>query len=407
MTELFDPLRKLLLDTCSPVKSAEQARLLRLGLGLARPEKLLRLASREYLSPLLYYSLKPLHVPGYDWLLPRLKESYLKNTARNVLLLKWLKSLKREAGKDDIQMILLKGAGLAISAYNEVGLRPMADVDILVHQHHAGRVREIMEHSNMRPLFQDTNQDWLFSIKSHMVPYQSDDGILSLEVHTRLFDDRFIRFPELDPFEGTLRVDWDNEPFFVLDPYRAFVYGLYHSAVHHNFMFTLRDVLDLAYLVSYYGIDSEKVASVIGNTHARGLLMPLVDAAFGLSGRSKTAQGSTSGTGHAYLYWTNSVVMRRLPIQISSRLSDATLRAAVVLTGGIKEWSVRAFKPTGYELSIFYKSERHGGPIRRSLMILWTIGVCVIYIAVLPLFCIKIKGARLTSPLWLRTHEGP
>jgi hypothetical protein len=403
MTELFDPFRKLLLALCSPVKSTEQIKLSKQTLSKTAPERVLKLAAIEFLSPLLYYHLKQLNMPGYNGILPHLKDSYMKNTARNVLLLKQIKLLKKRAEQDGIQIILLKGAGLAISVYNEIGLRPMADIDILVHQQHTKRIMELMKDGNMHPLFKDTNQNWLYSIKSHIMPYQSDDNTLSLEVHTRLFDDRFIQFAKLNPFENTRTVTWDNESFLMPDPYTEFIYGLYHLAIHHNFSFRLRDIVDLQYMASYYKLVPEKIFSYIDSTHAAGLFLPLIHTAFEIPNQvqddkikiigkpAKQGHHDTAAITHAYLFWTNSVVMKYLPIQLSSRLSDATLRIATVLTSGIKIWLPRIFHFTDYEVSLFYKSPKHRGMFKRAGMALWLISVAIVYAIVLPLFYIKVK----------------
>ncbi len=395
MTGLFDPLRKLLADTCSPVKSAEKIKQLKYKLSKIKPEKLKKLADTEFLPPLLYYHLKTFNIPGYSHMLPQLKDSYMRNTARNVLLLKQLKALKKQAEQKGIKIILLKGAALAMSVYNEIGLRPMDDIDILVEQKHVDRIKELMEQNSMHPLFKDTNQNWLFNIKSHIVPYQTDDSILSLDVHTRLFDDRFIHFAELKPFENTFTINWDNESFLTLDPYTAFIYGLYHIAVHHNFSCKLRDIIDLSYAVSYYGLVPEKIFSYIDSTHAAGLFLPLIDTTFELSG-VKPEHHNAATISHAYLYWTNSVVMKYLPIQASSRLSDPALRIATVLTSGVKKWMLHIFRFTDYEVSIFYKSQK-GGILKKAFMGIWTIVIAIIYIVVLPLFYIKVKVQKIQT----------
>ena len=386
MTALFDPLRNLLLDVCSPVQSTEHRKVLKQTLEETEPERMLRLAAIEFLSPLFYYHLKQLNIPGYNGILPRLKESYMKNTARNVLLLKQVKLLKRQAEQDGIRILLLKGAGLSISVYNEIGLRPMADIDILVEQQHTARIRELMEQNNMHPLFKDTNQNWLFNIKSHIVPYQSADNTLSLEVHTRLFDDRFIHFADRDPFEKAFSVNWDNEAFLLPDPSVAFIYGLYHSVIHHNFSFRLRDIVDLRSMASSYNLKPEQITASLGPTHAAGIFLPLIDRAFDPSDANRKTR-----LPHAYLYWTNSVVMKYLPIQLTSRLSDATLRIATVFTSGEKIWLPRIFRFTNYEVSIFYKSQKHHGLLKRAGMALWLISVAIVYAIVLPLFYGKMK----------------
>ena len=383
MINLFDPIRQLLLDIVSPIKSQEQLISIKQRLKNTKPDNLLKLSSIEFLSPLLYYQMRSLNIPEYNKILQPLKDSYMRNTARNILLLKQIKLLKKQAEKEGIHFILLKGAGLAISIYNEVGLRPMADVDILIQKQHIQKIKSLMEQNNMHPLFKDTNQNWLFKIKSHIMPYQSEDNAMSLEAHTRLFDDRFIHFQDINPFDNARTVNWDNETFFILDPYTAFIYGLYHIVVHHNFSFRLRDICDLKYIVSFYKLNKKQLLAYIDTTHATELFLPLINIAF--------EDVKDASLTYVYLYWTNSVVMKYIPIQLSSRLTEVTLRIATALTSGLKNWFSGIFRFTNYEVSIFYKSPKRGGIFKRAGMALWLISIAIVYAIVLPLFYIKVK----------------
>ncbi|MGB9736213.1 MAG: nucleotidyltransferase family protein [bacterium] len=387
MNELFDPLRRLLLDVCAPVKSEEGIKQIKHKLHKVNPASIMKLATIEFLAPLLYYQLKSLSLEGYEPIMPRLKDSYLRNTARNLLLLKQIKLLKRQAEKEGIKIVLLKGAALSTTIYNEIGLRPMTDVDILVEQQDIERIRSMMQYNNMHPLFNDINQNWLYSIKSHIMPYQSDDNILSLEVHTRLFDDRFIHFKEIDPFDKLHTAHWDNESFFTPEPYIAFIYMLYHTVIHHNFSFRLRDVVDLQYMVSYFKLDMGELLSYVYETHAPELFLPLINAAFEPLGiRYKQSGKSTS---ISYLYWENSVVMKYVPIQLTSRLSDATLRITILLTSRPAYWLSRIFRFTDYEISIFYKSKQPHGIFKKIGMGLWILIVAIAHVLCYPIFRIS------------------
>lgn len=384
MKDLFDPLRRLLLDICSPVKSDEFIKNIKQRLVISNPYALLKLASIEFLSPLLYYELKSLNIQKYEDIFSQLKDIYIRNTARNILLLKQIKLLKRMAEKQSIKIILLKGVGLAMAVYNEVGLRPMTDIDILVEQQYVEQIKRLMNHINLHPLFADTNQDWLYKIKSHIMPYQSDDNILSLEVHTRLFDNRFIYFKETFPFEQTLTIKWDNESFLILEPHTAFVYMLYHIAIHHNFSFKLRDIVDLQYMVTYFKLNKNKILTCIRGTNSIGLLMPLINIAFEPS--SSTVQQREISNVHSYLYWSNSVMMKYLPIQLASRLSDVTLRLSTLLTSGIKYWLPRIFRFTDYEVLIFFRTKSPNNIFKKIGMVLWLLIVAITYIVCYPVF---------------------
>ena len=397
MTELFDPSRKLLLNLCSPVKTPQQILSLKQEMKKLDPDKIARLAATEFLAPLLYYHLKPLNIPGFEDTVLRLRDSYLKNTARNILLLKQIKLLKKQAEREGIPMLLLKGAALAVSVYRETGLRPMADIDILVHQHHAERLEAMMQQNNMHPLFSDTNQNWLFAIKSHIMPYLSEDATLSLETHIRLFDDRFIRVADINPFEDAVSVTWDNTAFLTPAPYTALFYIMYHMSIHHNFSFRLRDMIDLRSLVSFYGLRPEifldLLTTWVRQPEGRELLLPLIRSAFDLPDTA-----GSNGLYPAYLYWTNSVVMKYLPPQLMSRLSDATLRIAVMVMAGTGLKAVKvALHSTQYEVALFYKSPGRGGILKKTGIIVWLAAVGILTAIVLPLFCCMTKLQKRTK----------
>lgn len=80
--------------------------------------------------PLLYSKLNQLGVE--EEILGRYKGVYRKNWYKNQLLIEELKSLVamfREAG---IDTMVLKGAAMVVKYYDNLGQRPMADVDVLV-----------------------------------------------------------------------------------------------------------------------------------------------------------------------------------------------------------------------------------------------------------------------------------
>lgn len=64
----------------------------------------------------------------------RLHSSYYTIAARNTLLYKKLDNILDSFNQDNIEVILLKGMALAQTVYPDIALRPMYDIDILIHE---------------------------------------------------------------------------------------------------------------------------------------------------------------------------------------------------------------------------------------------------------------------------------
>ncbi|MEK6715518.1 MAG: nucleotidyltransferase family protein [Candidatus Omnitrophota bacterium] len=85
-------------------------------------------------SSLLYRNLKEINDDG---LVPRLvikklKDIYFDITAENIFLLEELGKVLKKFNEERISVIILKGAALLENIYQDIGLRRMRDIDILV-----------------------------------------------------------------------------------------------------------------------------------------------------------------------------------------------------------------------------------------------------------------------------------
>ena len=107
-------------------------------------EQIEQRAAREALTPLLY-SLwrKQTWVP--QSVLERWHRIYLHTAMRNTLRLAELTRVLGGFGDIKIPVILLKGAALLKLLYGNVALRPMADLDLLVHLNDAPFALQLLE----------------------------------------------------------------------------------------------------------------------------------------------------------------------------------------------------------------------------------------------------------------------
>ena len=108
--------------------------------------KLAGLADAEGVAPLLYWRFRagqwPAQLP--DPLRQSLTEAYYATVAYNTLLFGALHTILQSYKSENLPVIVLKGAALALDLYHDIGLRPMSDIDLLIQQADLDRAVAIM-----------------------------------------------------------------------------------------------------------------------------------------------------------------------------------------------------------------------------------------------------------------------
>ena len=103
-------------------------------------------AKAHSVAPLMYPNLEKLNK---DHSLPKniifqFRKSYHSTGIRNTKLYDELAVLLKDFKENNIEVMLIKGAALAIFVYKNIALRPMGDVDILIKKEDAGKGEEIL-----------------------------------------------------------------------------------------------------------------------------------------------------------------------------------------------------------------------------------------------------------------------
>ena len=108
---------------------------------------LVSLAKAEGVAPLLYWVYQPANWPAGMPVEARqeLARLYYASAARNALLLKELEHILGVLAAASIPVLVLKGAALASTLYPSIGLRPMADLDLLIPQADIERAIQIAQ----------------------------------------------------------------------------------------------------------------------------------------------------------------------------------------------------------------------------------------------------------------------
>lgn len=114
--------------------------------------------------------------------------SYLRSLTQNTRLYNLLEEIVTLASRNDISIILLKGAVLEKMVYGNSGLRQMSDIDLLVRTDDALPLRNLLLENGFEslPLISPLHEKLLPYLKSHL-PVMHKNGI-SAEIHVRLFD---------------------------------------------------------------------------------------------------------------------------------------------------------------------------------------------------------------------------
>lgn len=228
----------------------------------------------ERVAPLLHRTIGDLEI------LPvatenALAQSYRFTSLRNLLLLRALSECLRQLAAAQVPAIVLKGAALAEVVYGNIALRPMGDIDILVHPHDVAPVRGILEGLEYVLDRVETHPGALAEHENELSFSRPGHITANIDVHWSLFDSPY--------YQSRLAMDWfwqtaepariANEPALMLGPEAQVIHLCGHLGLHHQAEGLLwwHDVAEV--LVFYrHRIDWTELLS---RTRAYGLLLPV------------------------------------------------------------------------------------------------------------------------------------
>jgi len=127
-----------------------------------------------------------------------------------------------------IEVLLLKGAGLAYTAYSSFADRPMGDIDVLVRPEHAQRAWSLLQQHGWTPPPMDSDSAF-YAGHHHLPPLFRDSGRFRLEIHGNVL-------PAEQPFCFSTDTFWlrarrinvNSRVVAVPNP----VHQLWHTCVH-------------------------------------------------------------------------------------------------------------------------------------------------------------------------------
>jgi Uncharacterised nucleotidyltransferase len=219
-------------------------------------EKLFDVACQLGVGPLLYARLGEL---GLRDKIPvdvaqRGKEECFSSQARNMRVYAELKTVLAALSRDGLSVVVLKGAALAELVYRHIGLRTMADVDLLVERKHLDRAGAILEGLGFVPNESYRDKQWYREHHHHMVPYVSSDGSMTIEVHWHIIERRALLDMPIDQLWARAQpIRIASEPCLALSTEHMLLHLVLHLSSPNRFLGQLRGLYDVAELLRRFG----------------------------------------------------------------------------------------------------------------------------------------------------------
>jgi hypothetical protein len=164
-----------------------------------------QLARRHSVLPLIYLQLSvaPANIPPNE--LARLKEDYLNNVARNLLLTAELCQILQTFAAAGIEAVPYKGPALAVYAYGNPALRRFVDLDILVRKADTLRAKELLTARGFVCGTPWTNtQQALLLRTQHNLSLSREEGRMVVELHWQVASSLFASSLQAEEFWGRL-----------------------------------------------------------------------------------------------------------------------------------------------------------------------------------------------------------
>ena len=198
------------------------------------------LAKAQGVAPLVYWTFK-----GDDWpdgspreVHTRFTKAYYETSAYNQLLYRELERILVLLNEADVPVVVLKGAALAESLYPDIGLRPMNDLDLLIHRNDLIKASDSIK--SLGYLVESTERFpgvGLFYDHEKSFRNLSNDNLV-IELHWGLIaGDADWRSPAVDWFFGqTEKVNAKNIPlsFAILNTPTHLIYLSAHQMLQHG-----------------------------------------------------------------------------------------------------------------------------------------------------------------------------
>jgi len=235
-------------------------------------------AARSHgLTPALYHRLRYASPPCEDAVWESLEADYWATAARNTQRYHELGLVLAALRARDVRVLLLKGAALAETIYDNIALRPMGDVDLLVPRSHLREAIAILQALGYRRDKGEAHPGFAAEYENE-IAFIHPTSEMAVELHWHLIDAEFYmrRIPEEALWKEAVPLRIAEHPVEAFGPEATLVYLPAHWVLHHH-AHGLRWLYDMDRLVRHYQgtLDWAKIAAL---AQAWCLVLPLQTA---------------------------------------------------------------------------------------------------------------------------------
>lgn len=219
---------------------------------------LIELAVEHRVAPLFYYHIlrqQKLETTESANALYSLR-NYSRQVAKNNLRYYGeLHRLLNEFHQADTPVILLKGIFLAHVIYDDIGLREMNDIDILVKRSDVTPAFHTLSDLGYKsvPTIDSDGIPNLIS-RHHHIPPMVKENTATIEVHWNITSpgESYTIDPEV-VWRDAQPITISGKPAMMLSPEDLLLHLCVHTSYQHNFSFGLRPFVDIAEVVNHFG----------------------------------------------------------------------------------------------------------------------------------------------------------
>jgi hypothetical protein len=208
------------------------------------------------IEPVLYHAIKdepPSSLSEHN--LDELRHIYFRSAHRNVLIYHELGKVLKALKAADVPVILLKGACLAEVVYDNIALREMGDVDILVKEEDILKTLMVITALGYSTGHGFQFKDWAITYQRHLPPLVGPKK-LKIDVHWAVVDFGLQNFLEKEEigniWERARPAVISGTPVFILSPEDLLMHLCVHLSKGHLYNTRLRDFLDLKQVTVNY-----------------------------------------------------------------------------------------------------------------------------------------------------------
>jgi hypothetical protein len=254
---------KLLLDCLAAAAGRESAK--KLGSFSSEDwESFVGLANRHGLGPLLYSRLKALGpaaaVPPE--VIRKFEPSYRYNLKRNIKFFHEFAKLALAFQREDVPLIALKGTQIAESVYGNPGVRPMADMDVLVKKNDLDKAEHLLKGLGFitSDYIGRIERDVECGISRELPPYYKPGGV-SVDVHWTLEDPASPFAIDVEGLWARARaIEVSGIETRGLSSEDLILHMCLHTAYHDKFRAGLMPLCDVAEIIRKCGSDMDWAA---------------------------------------------------------------------------------------------------------------------------------------------------